>query len=208
MIAIVDYGVGNLQSLTRAFAQAGADARPTSDAAELADADAIVLPGVGHFQEAMDQLRSGPLLSALERKEMGDRTPLLGVCLGMQLLMQRSEEGNVHGLGWLEGEVCSLRQRHPDPALKIPNIGWNTIQPSLGSVLFKEVPAEASYYFAHSYAVLETTPTILSSTCTYGLTFVAAVECGNLFATQFHPEKSHQNGLHILRNFVEHVAAR
>lgn len=208
MIAIVDYGVGNLQSLTRAFAQAGAEARATRDSAELADARAVVLPGVGHFKEAMDQLRAGPLLAALERKVMADKAPLLGVCLGMQLLMQRSEEGNVEGLGWLEGTVCSLRQRHPDPALKIPNIGWNTIQPSADSVLFKEVPAEASYYFAHSYAVLETSPEVCSSTCCYGETFVAAVESGHLFATQFHPEKSHQNGLHILRNFVDHVASR
>ncbi len=205
MIAIVDYGVGNLQSLARAFASIGAPVEIASTPGQIAAAKGVVLPGVGHFQEAMDHLRLGDLLPALEQRVRVESAPLLGVCLGMQLLMQRSEEGDYAGLGWIAGEVASLRTRHPDASLKVPHIGWNTIQPEPGSILFHEVPAEATFYFAHSFAVFEVGDTVAASRTRYGVPFVSAVEQGNVFGTQFHPEKSHQNGVHVLRNFVAHV---
>lgn len=207
MIALLDYGVGNLQSLERAFAAVGAEARPVRDAAGLEGARAVVLPGVGHFHEAMDNLREGGLIEPLRRKVMGEGLPLMGMCLGMQLLMHRSDEGGAEGLGWLDGEVRSLRAAHPDTALKIPHIGWNTVTAASDSRLFAGVPLEASYYFAHSYAVLELA-NAATAMATYGVPFIAAVEKDNLFATQFHPEKSHQNGIHLLRNFMSHVVLR
>ncbi|MFM1921399.1 MAG: hypothetical protein RLZZ303_3033 [Candidatus Hydrogenedentota bacterium] len=208
MIALLDYGVGNLQSLERAFAAVGAEARPVRDVAALDGARAVVLPGVGHFQEAMDNLREGGLIEPLQRKVMGEGLPLMGMCLGMQLLMRRSDESGAEGLGWLNGEVRSLRTAYPDTALKIPHIGWNTVTASPGSKLFAGVPAVASYYFAHSYAVLELEDAAATATAIYGVPFIASVEKDNLFATQFHPEKSHQNGIHLLRNFMSHVVLR
>jgi glutamine amidotransferase len=205
MIVLVDYGVGNLQSLARAFNTAGAEVSVSGDAEVLQRADAIVLPGVGHFQEAMEHLRNGGLISVLEQRVRVERTPLLGVCLGMQLLMRRSEEGNFEGLGWLETEVRSLRALNPDQSLKIPHIGWNNAIAAPESILFRDVPGEACFYFAHSFAATEAPQESRTARTTYGPTFISAVEQENLFATQFHPEKSHQNGLHILRNFLAHV---
>lgn len=207
MIALLDYGVGNLQSLERAFAAVGVEARPVRHAAGLEGARAVVLPGVGHFHEAMHNLREGGLIEPLHRKVIGEGLPLIGMCLGMQLLMRRSDEGGAEGLAWLGGEVRSLRAAHPDASLKIPHIGWNTVTASPDSRLFAGVPAEASYYFAHSYAVLEL-PDAATATAAYGVPFIAALEKDNIFATQFHPEKSHQNGIHLLRNFMSYVALR
>lgn len=207
MVAIVDYGVGNLQSLERAFSAAGAITRVTGDEAELSQASAIVLPGVGHFQEAMEHLHARGLIAALERRVMGEGVPLLGVCLGMQLLMQRSDEGDVPGLGWISGQVRGLRQLCDDPALRVPHIGWNAVNAPAESRLFTGLPQGSCFYFAHSFAA-PAADAEYAAHAVYGAPFVAAVEQGNLFGTQFHPEKSHANGLHLLRNFLAYAAAR
>lgn len=207
MIILVDYGVGNLQSLARAFSVAGAEVAVSGNPDDIRRADAVVLPGVGHFQEAMEHLRRGPLLEALHQRVRVERAPLLGVCLGMQLLMRASDEGGHAGLGWLDMQVRSLRALCPSPAIKIPHLGWNHALPEAGSHLFRDVPAEACFYFAHSYAATEAPAGVLAARTEYGVPFISAVEQDNLFATQFHPEKSHQNGLHILRNFLAHVHA-
>lgn len=205
MIILVDYGVGNLQSLARAFSVSGAEVTVSGQANDIRRASAVVLPGVGHFQEAMEHLRARQLVEALEQRVLVERAPLLGVCLGMQLLMRRSDEGGYPGLGWLDMEVRSLRALYPETSLKIPHLGWNLARPRGESRLFADVPEDACFYFAHSFAATEAPGQYQIAETVHGVPFISAVEHENLFATQFHPEKSHQNGLHILRNFLAHV---
>jgi len=207
VIILVDYGVGNLQSLARAFSVSGAEVSVSGQADDIRRASAVVLPGVGHFQEAMEHLQARQLIEALEQRVRVERAPLLGVCLGMQLLMRRSDEGGYPGLGWLDMQVRSLRALHPDTALKIPHLGWNHAKSKGESRLFAGVPKDACFYFAHSFAAIEAPAPYQVAETIHGVPFISAVEHENLFATQFHPEKSHQNGLHIIRNFLAHVHA-
>ncbi len=198
MIAVVDYGIGNLRSAQKALEHLGADAVLTGDAEEIRGADAVVLPGVGAFGACMGALRGSGLDTAVE--EVVDAgTPFLGVCVGMQMLFDGSEEdANVAGLGVVPGTVRRLPE-----GLTLPHMGWNTLAIRNGARLFEGVPEPLWVYFVHSYAPDPAEPGVVSATTEYGGDVVAAVEQGNVWATQFHPEKSGDAGLAVLKNFVD-----
>lgn len=201
MIAIVDSGTGNLQSVSRAFARVGAQAVVTQDPEVVRQARGIVLPGVGAAAAAMTVLRSHGLIESLRERVIDQGTPCLGICLGMQLLAERSEEGEGPAmLSWMPG--IAQRLRWEDPSWKIPHLGWSVIEARSTSRLFQGVPAEAWFYFAHSFALTQIPDTHIAAHASYGGRFVAAVERENLFGVQFHPEKSQANGLLLLANFA------
>ena len=201
MIAIVDYGAGNLRSVELALARLGVHTRVTADPDMLALADGLILPGVGAVSDAMAALgRSGTIPAVLEA--VGAGRPLLGICLGMQLLLDGSEEGpGVPGLGLIPGEV----RRLPGCGLKIPHMGWNSLTPAKPSPLFKGLPEEPYVYFVHSYACKAADPADVLAVTDYGVPFHAAVQRGRILGFQFHPEKSGDVGQKLLANFVEMV---
>ena len=196
-IHIVDYGMGNLHSVQKAFAFLGAQPVLTQDAAQIEQAERLVLPGVGAFADAMAELERLRLTDAV-RKAADKGTPLLGICLGMQLLFESSAEGSgCPGLGLLEGRIEKL----PDKGLKIPHMGWNTVV-NQDEVFFAALPEAFSVYFVHSFAALDTGKPYVAGVTEYGVPFACAVRQGNVFGAQFHPEKSGENGMQILRNFL------
>ena len=203
MIAIVDYGVGNLFSLRSSFAAIGKDAAVTASPAALRAADKIVLPGVGAFGDAAEKLRQSGL-DAVVREEAAAGKPLLGICLGMQLLFERSFEHGEHaGLGLLKGSVRPIAERIP-PEMKIPHIGWNALRFVKDSPLFASLRPGDHVYFVHSYAAEDCGDSLLAVT-EYGAELTAAVGKDNVYGCQFHPEKSADVGLTILRNFCREV---
>lgn len=202
MIAVVNYGAGNLDSVVRAFREAGEEAIIAHAPEDLKSVQGIVLPGVGFFAPAMRSLQDSGLLPALERKVFGEKTPVLGICLGFQMLTNHSEEGDADGLGWIDAETKQFRFVKEPDAPKVPHIGWNDVTVSRDNPLFDGIPRGACFYFAHSYCVACHTPETVIASTTYGVEFVSAAGKGNIFGTQFHPEKSHSNGLQLIRNFV------
>lgn len=201
MIAIVDYGAGNLRSVELAFARLGVHTQVTADPDLLALADGLVLPGVGAFTDAMAALRrSGVIPAVLEAVETG--RPLLGICLGMQLLFDGSEEGpGVPGLGLVPGRV----RRLPAVGLKIPHMGWNSLTPAKESPLLADLPAKPYVYFVHSYACEAADPADVLAVTDYGVPFHAAVQRNHIAGFQFHPEKSGDVGQTLLKNFIKMV---
>lgn len=198
MIGIVDYGMGNLTSVRNALVAVGADARVIAEAGGLADAGAIVLPGVGAFGKGMQGLRERGFVEALDREVRQKKKPMLGLCLGLQLLAARGTELGEHvGLGWVPGVA---RRLHVPAGLRVPHVGWNEVQGR--GALFAGVPDRASFYFVHSYHLAPDDPGCIAGTTEYGGDFVSAIEADNVFAVQFHPEKSHTFGLALLKNFV------
>lgn len=203
MIALIDYGMGNLGSVSNALAFIGADYEITSDPAVIAAADGAILPGVGAFGDCMANLREYGLIEAIREYVAADR-PFMGICLGLQLLFTEGEEMGTHaGLDIIPGRV--IRFTH---ALKIPQIGWNQIALRQDCPQLAGVPEGAYVYFVHSYHVVPEDESVIATTTDYGYEFVSAIRRGNLFATQFHPEKSADVGLLMLRNFVGTVAGR
>jgi len=202
MVAIVDYGVGNLFSLKSSLDAIGSEAVVTSDAAVLRAADHILLPGVGAFEDAANKLRA----TGLDRvvvEEAKNGKPLLGICLGMQMLFDKSYEYGEHeGLGLIRGEVRPISEKIPAD-LKIPQIGWNALRFHGTSPLFRYIKDGDHVYFVHSYAAMDCEESVIADT-EYGAYLTAAVACGNVFGCQFHPEKSGPVGLNILRAFVDY----
>lgn len=200
MIAVIDYGAGNLQSVVKAFRFIGAEIEITSDAERLKSADAAVLPGVGAFGDSMKCLsQSGLVYPVLDFIQTGK--PFLGICLGLQLLFEGSEESpGVSGLGVLKG---TIRKIPAETGLKIPHIGWNSLNVQKQGGLFEGLEQNPYVYFVHSYYLKAVQPEVVSATADYGVCIDAAVQQGNLFATQFHPEKSGKTGLQMLKNFVQ-----
>lgn len=193
--AIVDYGVGNLKSVANALSYVGVDHRITGDPEELERANAILLPGVGAFPDAIKKLRQTGLDQDIIR--MGRKKPVLGICLGMQLLFERGEEGeNCTGLGVISGGVKRM-----ETSCKLPHIGWNALSFPQPSPLFRGLDEGAWVYFVHSFSGRADDPRQVIATTDYGMEVVAAVQNGNFFGTQFHPEKSGDVGLEILKNF-------
>ena len=199
MIAIIDYGVGNLFSLKSSLKQLGLEAVVTADADTIRKADRLILPGVGAFGDAMDRLHQYGLVDVI-REAVKNSTPLLGICLGLQLLFERSDESDgVEGLGLLKGQILKI----PDsPGLKIPHMGWNSLEIKPGTRLFAGIPNGSYVYFVHSYYLKAEDTEIVAATTEYSTHIHAAVEQGNVFACQFHPEKSSEVGLQILKNFI------
>lgn len=201
MIAIIDYGAGNLQSVKKALDYLGEPNLITAKSSEIEAADALVLPGVGSFGDAMQSLTNSGLLETVRAAALSD-TPFLGICLGLQLLFPESEESKgVKGLGVLPGKIIKFPG---DMGLKIPQIGWNSINIREGCKLYAGVPQNAYVYFVHSYYLQAADPEVVAAKAEYGVTFHASVadEAHRLYATQFHPEKSGTVGLRILRNFA------
>jgi len=198
-ITIVDYGMGNLRSVQKAFERIGVEARITQDAREVRDADRLVLPGVGGFRDAILELRKLSFVEPL-REFIASGRPFLGICLGLQLLFDVSyEEGEHEGLGIISGDVVRFELPRE---FKVPHMGWNQVTRTRHSELLKDLPDGTHFYFVHSYYVRPSDPEVVLLTADYGGTFCAAVQRGNLFATQFHPEKSQEVGSRLLRNFA------
>lgn len=204
MIAIIDYGMGNVRSLSNALDYLGADAVLTADPGALAEADRLLLPGVGAFGDAMVAINATPgLRAALDRLAMVENKPVLGVCLGMQLFAKASDEHGGHaGLGWLDAQV---RRIVAAPPAKVPHVGWNAVSFAAGEWLFAGLPSgESDYYFVHSFHMVCAEQGDVAGTTDHGGSITAAVRRGNLVATQFHPEKSQDNGLQLLQNWLDH----
>ncbi|MBE6075371.1 MAG: imidazole glycerol phosphate synthase subunit HisH [Selenomonas ruminantium] len=202
MIAIIDYGVGNLYSVQKAFAALGADAKITNQSADILAADKVVLPGVGAFGECMQKLTDSGLIPAI-RACADSGKPLLGICVGLQILFEGSEESpGVRGLGLLQGMVRKIQASE----LKVPHMGWNSlsiVRPRRPVDLFAGLAANPYVYFVHSYHAVPDNPSVVTAWTEYGGKLTAAVASGGIQATQFHPEKSGDVGLQILKNFVE-----
>jgi len=202
MIAVVNYGIGNLDSVVRALRNCDAEATITSDPEQVERADGIVLPGVGFFSKAMDHLRESGLLDVLNHRVLDARTPVLGICLGFQMFSRFSEEGDVDGLGWIDAETKRFRFDGMDPMPKVPHLGWNDLDHVRESPLFEGIHRDACFYFAHSYYVSCNDESAVLTRTEYGHDFVSSVQHDNIFGTQFHPEKSHANGVQVIGNFV------
>jgi imidazole glycerol-phosphate synthase subunit HisH len=200
MIGIVDYGMGNLRSVYNAFDMLGVDAKICSHPDELTNAERIVLPGVGAFRDCMVNLAAKGFREALHEVRRQGK-PILGICLGMQAMARRSFEGGEHeGLNWFEGDV--IRLQAGDASLRVPQIGWNEVRYQPDSPLFAGLPANPHFYFVHSYFLKCARESEVVAACDYGGSVTAAVCKENIFATQFHPEKSQAYGLRVLQNFL------
>jgi glutamine amidotransferase len=214
MIAVIDYGMGNLRSVEKALATVGLDARVTRAARDLDDARGVVLPGVGAFRDCMSNLDRLGLIAPI-RRALDSGKPFLGICLGLQVLFSESEEfGRCPGLGFFAGRVVRFPDNLPDPdggpdapPLKVPHMGWNQVTPQKPVPVLRDIPADAYFYFVHSYYVAPEDPSIVATTTGYGIEFVSSIARDNVFASQFHPEKSQRHGLKLLRNFGETIHA-
>jgi len=201
MIAIVDYGMGNLGSVQNMLRKLGVESVRTSDPAEIAKADRLVLAGVGAFDGAMERLAAAGLIDLVNEQVVDRRVPILGVCLGLQVMARSSTEGTRPGLGWLDADV--LRFDFPDgQRLPVPHMGWEVIVPTRPSPLFDPTGAELRFYFSHAFHLVCDDPADVAATATYGYEFPAAIHHGNILGTQFHPEKSHVFGLDVYRRFI------
>ncbi len=198
-ILIINYGMGNIGSVANALGSLGAKYVVSDRARDLRDSRALILPGVGAFGAAMENLRKLDLVNELTEQVLIHGKPILGICLGMQLLAKDSvEQGFFTGLGWIDGHV---RAMDPSDGLRIPHVGWNSVAVSQRIPLFERIEEGSHFYFDHGFH-FESKEPIVSATCEYGRTYVAAIQKENIFATQFHPEKSQRNGLKLLRNFL------
>lgn len=201
MIGIIDYGMGNLLSVRNALEALGTESRVCTSPVELSGIRRIILPGVGAFRDCMRNLARSGFIDALNVAVVRERRPFLGICLGMQAIAQRSFEGGEYeGLGWIDADVVRLCPS--ELGLRVPHIGWNEISYRKDSPLFSGLPLTPDFYFVHSYALQCRDAEVIEATSDYGGAYPAAIRKGNLFATQFHPEKSQSHGLTVLRNFL------
>lgn len=201
MIAIIDYDAGNIKSVEKAVIKLGYDCVITRDKQILESADKLILPGVGSFKDAMDNLDSYGLTEEIKELVLKKQKPILGICLGLQLMFDSSEESEgVEGLGLLKGKIVRIPEGE---GRKIPHMGWNSLAFPKKSVLFDGIDEGSFVYFVHSYYLQSEDKSIVAATCEYGAMIEASVECGNIFATQFHPEKSSSVGMRILKNYLE-----
>lgn len=203
-VCIIDYGMGNLLSVASALATLGCQATISADLRRISEADALILPGVGAFGEAMERMRALDLVDVLERRVLGARVPFMGICLGMQLLGTQSTEGGVHeGLGWIDAAVDSIPK---DTSIRVPHIGWNEVRWSVEGPLSVNVTQDSHFYFNHSFCMRAENDCAIAFT-DVGRPLVAAVAKDNIWGVQFHPEKSQNNGRRVLRNFLNVVQA-
>ena len=205
-ITIVDYGLGNVGSVLNMLRYLGVEAESSADPREIGRADKLILGGVGAFDAGMERLKQRSLVDPLNEAVMGRGVPVLGICLGMQLMTERSEEGASDGLGWVPGETVRLRDPGADSRLRIPHMGWNEVRILRECPLAEGLPSDSRFYFVHSYHVVCRDAADVVATTEYGGTSCAMLQKGRIFGTQFHPEKSHRFGMTVLRNFASMVA--
>jgi glutamine amidotransferase len=199
MIVIVDYGVGNVGAVANMLRKVGARARISASSADIEAADKLILPGVGHFDSGMRKLNDTGLVPVLAEQVLAKGKPVLGICLGMQMLTRGSEEGSTPGLGWID----AYTHRFPEmEGLRVPHMGWNTVRAENEAALFAHHGDTERFYFVHSYYVSTADPAHVAATCSYGIEFAAAFQAGNIFGVQFHPEKSHLFGMELFKRFI------
>ncbi|EGR5122785.1 imidazole glycerol phosphate synthase subunit HisH [Vibrio cholerae] len=204
MIRLVDYGVGNIQAFLTLFKRLGIQAMRASSPEEIQDATRLILPGVGHFDHAMQRLNDSGLRMALEDAVLVKHIPIMGICVGMQMLADRSEEGKLSGLGWIPGEVKSFANNPLTSALPMPHMGWNDLQVKPNSSLFSQgFDSDPQFYFLHSYYYDALDKNDVVATANYGIDFDVVISKGHIHGVQCHPEKSHHWGSQLLKNFVE-----
>jgi glutamine amidotransferase len=202
MIALVDYGLGNIQAFANIYRRLGIEVWAASSPSDLRRASHIILPGVGAFDWAMTRLQQSGLRQALDEEVLVAKKPVLGICVGMQMMARTSEEGNLPGLGWIDASVLKFDTSLLQGKTHLPHMGWNDVSPARSGGLFDGLDAPR-YYFLHSYYMKPNRAEDTLATTTYGTTFTSAVRSGNVYGTQFHPEKSHQWGIGLLKNFAE-----
>lgn len=200
MIVIVDYGVGNLSSVANMLRKAGGEVHVARDPAEVLRANKLLLPGVGHFDHGMKMLNASGMRDAIDRFALELRRPVLGICLGAQILGNGSEEGDSPGLGWID---MACRKLPTTPATRVPHMGWNQITRHKHSPLFDQKSDDARYYFVHSYYMECAHTEDVLATAVHGIKFTCAVQRGKIMGVQFHPEKSHRFGMDLMKRFVE-----
>ena len=200
-IVIVDYKMGNSASIKNMIKRIGYESIITSDKSQITNAKKLILPGVGSFDAAINNLTQLDLLEVLKIKVLDENTPVLGICLGMQLMTNKSDEGKQPGLGFIDAEVKKFV--FEDESIKVPHMGWNVTDIKMHSKLFESMPERSRFYFVHSFYVKCNLEADILTTTNYGNTFVSAFEKGNIIGVQFHPEKSHKFGMQLLKNFIE-----
>lgn len=201
-VVIVDYGMGNLNSVKKRMDRMKVNAVISSNRSEIANAGKLILPGVGHFGKAMSNIKSLNLLDTLNEAVLVKKKPILGICLGMQLLAKKSEEGNAEGLGWIDAEVIKF-DVSDTLKYKIPQMGWNQIHIKKNSRLMKDIPELSEFYFVHSYHVKPAEESDVLNETQFDYVYVSGIERDNIFGVQYHPEKSHDAGAQLLKNFIE-----
>jgi imidazole glycerol-phosphate synthase subunit HisH len=202
MIAIIDYGLGNIRAFGNVYKRLGFQFRFASRVEDLSDATRIILPGVGAFDYAIERLNQSGMRQALDELVLERKLPLLGVCVGMQMLGLSSEEGELPGLGWIDGAIKRFDTSAFIDRTRLPHMGWNNVTPTQNNHLFDGLDIDARFYFLHSYYFQTHNQTDAIAVTSYGQEFSCAVSRANIYGVQFHPEKSHQNGIQLLRNFA------
>jgi glutamine amidotransferase len=203
MISIVDYGLGNIQAFLNVFKRLNIDATAAKTADDLAPASKIILPGVGAFDHAMERLDQSGMREVLDDLVLREHVPVLGVCVGMQILASGSDEGRLPGLGWIDGRVRHFDAIEAQGGLQLPHMGWNDVRPRSDSQLFAQLETNARFYFLHSYYFDCARAEDVAAVSSYGKEFSCAVNSANIYGVQFHPEKSHHFGTRLLQNFAE-----
>lgn len=203
MITIVDYGLGNISAFANAYKRLNIEYRFARSAEQLQGADRIILPGVGAFDHAIGLLNQSGMRETLDDLVINQRVPVMGVCVGMQILTESSDEGSAPGLGWIRGRVSGFRGNPASASLPLPHMGWNDVEPYPGHRLFKGLETHSRFYFLHSFYMECDLEEDVAAHAEYGCSFAAAVSHGNIHGVQFHPEKSHQFGTRLLKNFAE-----
>jgi glutamine amidotransferase len=198
-ITVINYGMGNLGSIDNMLKKIGAIPIIATTKEEIQNADKLILPGVGFFKHAVTELKNKDLWDIIDEKIKFQKTPLLGICLGAQLVAEYSEEGDCLGFGWIKGKVVKFNNSN----IKIPHMGWNSVNIKKKSVLFDNMYENPRFYFVHSYHFIEQESEDILTTTNYGDEFPSSIEKGNIFAVQFHPEKSHKFGIRLFENFVQ-----
>lgn len=202
MIAICNYGIGNVQALANIYKRLNVPAKIAGTPRELAGAEKIILPGVGAFDWAMTRFNNSGMRDALENLVMRQGAAVLGICVGMQMLAKRSEEGKLAGLGWIDAEVKKFDGKASLERSRLPHMGWNDVEPSNEDGLFRNIGAAGKFYFLHSYYVVPKDTDVIFAVTNYGGCFASSVRAGHIYGVQFHPEKSHQWGVQLLKNFA------
>ncbi len=205
VLGIISYGIGNIRSLTRMAERIDVDFTVVTEPSGLDGCSHLILPGVGHFNECVSKFRASGLVDATEDWALRQRRPVLGICVGYQMMARRSEEGQAEGLGWIAADVVRFPTEVGNQKLRVPHVGWNMVERGQG-VLLQDFAVEPRFYFTHSYFVRPDSDAAVAGQCIYGFGFAACYSKDNIHGVQFHPEKSHDAGLELVRNFVKRTS--